>query len=699
MAVRQAPRIACDIGGTFTDLALALPDGQLLIEKLPTTVDDPARAILDGFQRLCQSGGVAPEEVAQLLHASTIATNAILEGKGARTALLTTAGFRDVLELRRIRMPRLYEPLYQKPAPLVPRRWRYEVRERLEPDGTVRIPLEEADAMARIAEIRAQRIESIAICLLHSYADPAHERQLAALIRRELPEANVSLSVDVLPEAREYERTSTTVINAYVGPAVRRYLGSIRDRLAAANAHCPILMMQSSGGLAHVERALALPAEVVESGPAAGVIGAARLAAVAKLDQVVTFDMGGTTAKAALIEAGRPSRTDEYEVGGGVSVASSLSKGGGYALRFPVIDVAEVGAGGGSLVTIDAGGVLKVGPQSAGATPGPVCYGRGGHRVTVTDANVVLGYVNPERLGGGSVMLRPDLSHAAIETQIASPLGISVAEAALAIHRVASSTMMRAVRAVTTQRGRDPREFCLFAFGGNGGVHGAQLARDLGIRRVLIPPAAGIFSALGLFVADVAAGMTKAFLHRLRDLSGSAVEAGFATLEQGSRMPNEPASRWDRAAALRYVGQAHELTIPIDPAWPAEELVGRLRSAFEAEHERTYGYRQDPDKMELVALRSTWTKPATTSGGAAFPRSSADGGAPGPRSRGAYFGDGVGLLETPIVSRSGLVERAVEGPLIIDEEDCSTVVPPGATVRVDELGLLDLHLPVEGFPR
>ena len=422
------------------------------------TPEDYASAIIDGCRKLIREHAISPKAVEAFLHASTIATNAILEGKGARTALVTTAGFRDVLELRRIRVPRLYEPLYRKPEPLAPRRHRYEVAERIAADGGVVTALDEA-GLKRIADqIAGSDIEAVAVCFLNSYANPAHERRAGQILRERLPGRFVILSVDVLPEIREYERTSTTVINAYVGPIVGRYLRSLSAQLGDLGLSVPVRMMQSSGGLLDLASVIAKPAQVVESGPAAGVIGAARLGSLSGYQDIITLDMGGTTAKAALIEKGRHVATDEYEVGGGISLSSRLVKGGGYALKLPVIDVSEVGAGGGSIIWRDSAGVLKVGPHSAGSVPGPACYNRGGKLPTVTDANVVLGYLSPVAIAGGTVPIDAAAARQALATVAEDSV---LRDLAYGVVQLTAVNMMRAVKAVTTYRGRDPRDFVL----------------------------------------------------------------------------------------------------------------------------------------------------------------------------------------------------------------------------------------------
>lgn len=675
-------RVAADVGGTFTDIACLSADGELSTCKVPSTPHDYARAIIEGIRALTTSLNASPSDLTEVLHASTVATNAILEGKGAKTALITTEGFRDVLELRRIRVPRLYEPLYEKPAPLAPRRHRYEVKERLDSKGAVVQPLDESQVQALARTLADANVEAIAICLLHSYANPTHERRIAQLLRERLPNCFISVSSEVLPEIREYERTSTTVVNAYIGPVMSRYLQSLQERFASQGVKGRLLMMQSSGGTLDVQQVLAKPATVVESGPAAGVVGAARLGARGGDKDLITFDMGGTTAKASLIEGGRVLATDEYEVGGGISLSSRLAKGGGYALKLPVIDVSEVGAGGGSIVRIDAGGALKVGPDSAGAVPGPACYAKGGTEPTVTDASVVLGYLNPHALAGGTVPIESERARTAVQ-KIASALGVNVLDAALGIHRLANSTMMRAVKAVSTYRGRDPRDFTLFAFGGNGGIHAAALANELQMRRVIVPPAAGVFSAVGLLCADLEAVRSTAFLRSLNVESVAEVSQRCQELEQDARrelaVSDGVVVSW--RAELRYAGQGFEL--PIDLPQNGDGIdVPTLRERFEHEYRRTYGHELEGHGIDFVALRVSATVPPR--GPTAITRTRrALYRAPTAPYRQAYFGADDGLIDTPVIERSDLTQTPRMGPLIVEEYEGTTVVPPHATASRD----------------
>lgn len=678
-------RLAADIGGTFTDIALLSDTGALATAKVPSTPHDYALGILDGCRQILAGEHLAPTAIAEFLHASTVATNAILEGKGARTALVTTEGFRDVLELRRIRVPRLYEPLYQKPQPLVPRRHRFEVRERMAADGSVVTPLDETAFEAIAAAIIAADIEAVAVCFLNAFTNPDHELRAGELLRALLPGRFITLSVDVLPEVREYERTSTTVINAYVGPPVEAYLASLQRQLANEGIAAPLRMMQSSGGLLDIASVIAKPAQVVESGPAAGVIGAARLGALSGYQDIITLDMGGTTAKAAVIEKGRHVSTDEYEVGGGISLSSRLVKGGGYALKLPVIDVSEVGAGGGSLIWRDATGHLKVGPHSAGAWPGPACYGRGGTAPTVTDANVVLGYLNPVAIAGGTV----GIDAAAARDALASVAnGRDVEELAYGVVQLAATTMMRAVKAVTTYRGRDPRDFALFAFGGGGGLYAADLARALGIRTVVVPPAAGVFSAVGLLFADLELALSRGYLRRLATAPGEEVDGIFRELEAAAVAElkvgrDQVVSQ--RRIDVRYAGQAFELSVDV-PQHEEPLNFDRIARTFDAEHEATYGHRLPPEHpKEIVALRVTASvqpaRPPTLDADwllARAPRT--------PESlRPVFFGE-LGRHDTPVIGRADLTAEPRQGPLVIEEYEGTSVVPPDCTARLDGHG-------------
>ena len=684
-------RLAADIGGTFTDLALTSPDGSSVTMKLPSTPDDYGRAIVEGTLRLCRERGIGPAQLSQVLHGCTIATNAILENAGARTALITTRGFRDVLELRRIRVPRLYEPLYQKPAALAPRNLRLEVDERIGPRGEIITALDQASVVAAIDKLRKEKVEAIAVCLLHSYANPAHERRIGEALRAAFPECFVTLSVDILPEIREYERTSTTVINSYVGPVVRSYVDALQQRLKSAGITAPVLVMQSSGGILDAAGTMEMPARIVECGPAAGVIGAAWAAQRAGYRDVITFDMGGTTAKASLIEAGQIAQTDEYEVGGGISLSSKLVKGGGYALKLPVIDISEVGAGGGSIVWLDRAGGLKVGPRSAGAVPGPACYGAGGTAATVTDANVVLGSVSPIALAGGTVPIDARIAARVMREHVATPLRQSLDESAFGVFAVATANMMRALKAVSTYRGRDPRDFALCAFGGNGGIFAAFLARELGITRVLVPPAAGVLSAIGLLVSDKSYTQSAAFLHRTEETSMAVLRKALAAL-QAAIVKRLGSGRiaFEAYASMRYAGQAFELRVAIPPSGS----LARLSAGFETEHERTYGHSlhgEMPTEFVNVSVVGRLVEPGRQAERLTL-QASREAAATRTGSRSAYFGRADGRRATPVIARAGLSARPRRGPLIIEEYEGTTVVPPGARAHLDRWGNIIIAL-------
>ena len=671
-------RIGADIGGTFTDVALVDGNGRLAIHKVVSTPPDFGRAVAEVVERLQHDGALGPET--EVIHGTTVATNAILERRGARTALLTTEGFRDVLELRRARAPELYDARYVPPPPLVDRRWRIGLRERIGPEGQVLVPIDEAEVRRVIAFLAAEGVESIAVCLLHSFRNPSHERLIGRLL--EETAAYTSLSVDLLPVIGEYERTSTTVVNAYIGPVVSRYVLDLAADLRRIAGIGRLQVMQSSGGLMSAARAARQPAQIVESGPAGGVIAGVRLGEVSAARDLICLDMGGTTAKASVIEGGVPTLTSEYEVGSGISLSSQMSKGRGYALKVPVLDIAEVGAGGGSIVTADPLGTILVGPHSAGAVPGPVCYAAGGTHATVTDANVVLGFVNPEAIAGGSRAIHPDLAHRAIRDDVASPLGLSVEAAAHGVFGVATATMARAVKAVTTYRGRDPRDFVLLAFGGNGPIFAAALAESLGMRHVRIPAAAGVFSALGLLEAEEAWHLSQSVFAVSAALDPDDLVRHYRVLER--RLLDELAEGETRAveitwgADVRYAGQGYDLTIPVDRTGAPGDLVARLRETFHVTHARAYGHASESDEIELVNVRVTGRLPRS----GAISRATEASARPA-SSRSIWLGPRLGRHLAPVLDRADL-RMPVMGPVLIEEPDTTTVVPPGWSARLDE---------------
>ena len=692
-STQQTHRLGIDIGGTFTDIVLIGDDGTVLTQKVPSTPDNYAEGIVTGLAPLL------PRQITEVVHGTTVATNTILERKGALTGLITTKGFRDVLEIGRLRYPRLYDLTWEKPMPLVSRRLRREVEERIGANGEIVQPLDIEEAREVVRWMLAQNIESLAVCLINAYINPDHERQLGELIRELAPDLPLSLSCDVLPEIKEYERTSTTVINAYLQPVVSSYLHSLSDQLNQQLTHTddalPLYVMQSNGGVMSAESAAEMPIHIIESGPAAGVIASLTLAERVGLTNVLTLDMGGTTAKASLIENGQIMHSPEYQVGGGVSVGTRLSKGGGYPLRVPAIDIAEVGAGGGSIVYLDTGGALRVGPQSAGAVPGPACYALGGEEPTLTDANVVLGYLNPEHLAGGALPLNAEKAHQTLHDKIAAPLNLSVPDAAHGVYRIAAANMARAARAVSLERGRDPREFVLCAFGGNGPLHATELAESLGMKQILIPPSPGLFSAFGLLYADIAYHLVQTYKRLLTELNIDDFKEILGQLEvsarEGLMAEGENATQisdsrngvtMQRAVDLRYAGQSSELTLPIvDADIEQPQFFHTLGERFAADHERTYGHRAPDDPIEIVNLRLTAMIPTAKSQSSSL---QPPGSQTLPPNRRCYFGRETGWLEVPVLSREGLGNESEDGPFIVEEYDTTILVPPRCTARRDE---------------
>lgn len=688
-------QLGIDIGGTFTDVVLLDSAGVLRTQKVLSTPEDYAEGVVAGAARVLEAAGVAPGEVTGVVHATTVASNTVLEGRGARTALITTEGFRDVLEMRRLRIPVMYELQYEKPQPLVPRRRRYEIEERMGPRGEVWRSLEQ-DSVLRAAEaVRADEVEAVAIALLNSYANSDHEHETAELVRGVVGSSVfVTCSADILPEIREYERTSTAVVNAYVGPAVSRYLSSLTDKLAEIGISAPLEIMQSGGGTMAPAAAVKQPAYLVESGPAAGVIACARLARATRRPNMISFDMGGTTAKAAMLENGEAVKTSEYEIGAGINLSSRLVKGGGYAIKLPFIDVSEIGAGGGSIIDLDEFDTARVGPESAGATPGPICYDRGGTLPTLADALLVLGYLNPQQLAGGAVKLRIDPARDALRTLVADRLGLSVIDAAHGVLMVAVATMTRAVKAVSTYRGRDPREFALCAFGGNGPMVGVEIARALSMQQVIVPLAPGVFSAVGLLFSPSEHEFVKTLLVRADEADSASITAAYESLAAEARASLErdgsaaSAATFIRLADLRYVGQAYELSIPVQAG---KIELQKLIHDFVVEHQRTYGHGSLEDPVDIVSIRilaRVDRGPESVTLLHEGTRSS--DGVIGMRE--AYFGPDIGLLEVPIVPRSALADVDYEGPLFVDEYDSTTVVPPGCRATLDASGSISINV-------
>jgi N-methylhydantoinase A len=677
MSTAVACRVGADVGGTFTDVILQDGDGRAFITKRLSTPPSYDEAVVEAIGTLAGRAG-ANARVDEVVHGTTVATNAVLERRGSRTALVTTAGFRDVLELRRLRMPQMYDLFWRKPAPLVPRHMVFEVRERVYADGTIARAPVSGEVREIAGRLREAGAEAVAVCLLHSYLFPEHEREIGAILRDELPGVVVTLSSDILREQGEYERTATTAVNAYVQPLVAVYLDHIRRGLAAREIRAPVMIMQSSGGIMSAADARVRPVFALESGPAAGVVAALAISRQLGWQNVISLDMGGTTAKASLIENGAVSRGREYEAGGSLSAGSRLLRGSGELLRIPTIDIAEIGAGGGSIAWLDAGGGFQVGPRSAGAEPGPACYDRGGIEPTVTDANVVLGYMPVGPIADGQIASSAALAGAAVQ-RVAEPLSLSVVEGARGIYRLANARMMRALRSVSSEKGRDPRDFALLAYGGAGPIHAAGLADELGVTTVLIPPLAGFFSAVGLLFARQEFHDVRTCQLDARNCDPRVIEALYSEMERqlAGALDGRDQIDWVRTANVRYRGQGWELEVDF-PAGPVDgRSIDGLRERFESEHERTYEVRGEPGSpIEIRALRLAAVgpqRPARPLNPDLEPPS-VDGS-----TRLVHFD--VGSHRTAVRTRSSVGSRPELGPMLIDEYDTTVVVPPEWSVR------------------
>ena len=688
-------RLGIDVGGTFTDIVLLGDDGTILTKKVSSTPDDYSRAILQGVRDVIEAGGVDEKAIHEVDHGTTVATNTIIERKGPKIALITTQGFRDVLELARYRLPRLYDLTWRKPDPLVERQYRFEVQERLNYQGETLIPLDMESVEKVCQSIAEAGVESVAISLLHSYANPAHELAIAERLRAKAAEMCICASSEVLPQMQEYERTSTVVINAYIKPVLERYVKELQEGLTRMGIQAPLQIMQSNGGVMPAESACETPIYVIESGPAAGVIGALRLSERLQQGNTITFDVGGTTAKVSIIEDKELALAPEYEVGGGLSIGHRLLRGAGFIVRVPTIDIAEVGAGGGSIAWLDKGGALQVGPQSAGAVPGPICYNLGGTEPTITDANVVLGYLNRQYLLGGSLGIDAEKAEDAI-ARLGQSLGLAAADAAYGIHAIVNSSMIRALRSVSTERGRDPRRFVLFAFGGSGPVHAVGMARALGMSKVVIPPLAGLFSSLGLLFADVEHHLVHAFFRRMDEVELEELNERLGTMQEraGAILLSEGYEGEHREisiyADVQYVGQNMPLTVPM-PGWPVTtDTLAALGEEFAREHEKTYGYRSDGERLQMVSLK------VLGRGVSSSPRLPDtihfDSQGKDREERRAYFGPKDGWVATPVLGRGALAGGQSAGPLIVEEYDSTTVVPPGCRVWLDEWSNINIDV-------
>jgi N-methylhydantoinase A/oxoprolinase/acetone carboxylase beta subunit/N-methylhydantoinase B/oxoprolinase/acetone carboxylase alpha subunit len=668
-----ALRIGVDIGGTFTDLvALDEATGAVLNAKALST----PQSLLDGVLRCVDQAGARLADTRLVIHGTTIGINALLEGKGARTGLITTDGFRDVLEIGRGNYLRMYDVLYRRPTPLVPRGRCLEVPERLTARGEVLVPLDEAAVRAAARRLAAEGVQAVALVFLFSYRNPVHEQRAAAIVAEELPGVAISVSHRLTQEWREYERTSTTVVNAYLLPIVDRYLGAFGSRLGERGFRGRLLITQSNGGAFSLEAARAKPVHTIESGPAAGAVGCAALATVLGLPRLISFDMGGTTAKCAIVEDGMVQTTDEYHVDG-------------RPLRIPVIDIREVSAGGGTIAWIDAGGALTLGPQSAGAEPGPVCYALGGREPTVTDANVVLGRIDGSRFLGGTMPLDAPAADRAIDDKLAQPLGLARLDAAAGVVRLADVKMALAVRSITANRGLDPRDYALAAYGGGGPLHAVAIARELGIPRVVIPPAPSTFSAWGMLATDLRHDLVRTVLEPLERTDATWAQARYAEMEHeiAAILPGEGQPITLRAADLRYLGQEHTVTVALAEV---DDWDG-LRKQFDDAHERAYGYAAPDVEVQLLNLRLTVVFPLErpalptlqprTTGALAF------------QTRAIYSTVAQAVQEYRVFQREHLHPGdVITGPAAVEEPGTTTIIEATDTLSVEDHGCLIIHL-------
>ena len=704
-------RVGIDIGGTFTDIIFIGGDGPVITKKVLSTPDEYSRGILTGINEVLSENTLRPGSIEEVVHGSTIVTNACIELTGAKVGLITTKGFRDILELGRGRMPVMYDLSWVKPVPLAPRYLRLEVDERINTRGEILKALDEDEVNTAIDRLLSHGVESIAVCLFNSPKNTVHERMIGEILEKRAPDVHVSLSTDIMPLLKEYERTSETVVNSYVMPLVATYLKALRKNLSDNGIEAPLYIMQSSGGMITPEIAAERPIEIIECGPAAGVVGAAYLAERQDIGNLITFDMGGTTCKASIVEEGQYTRSPEYEIGGGIHMSSRLLKGKGYVVRVPSIDIAEIGAGGGSILWVDKGGVLHVGPRSAGAVPGPACYDRGGEEPTLTDANVVLGYLNQNYLVGGELELDMDKAFRVIEEKVAKPLGMDIAEACYGAYSLTNANMMRAIRAVSSERGRDPRLFALYAFGGAGAAHAVGVARELEIRKIIVPPSPGVCSAFGLLCADIERHYIRSFsrpwedsvledLNRvLDDMTEGAVSTARKWAGRTDAMP-----RMVRYVDLRYGGQSSELSIPVPDGEVGQTELAALTEAFETEHERTYGHRLPDYSFEVHSLRLVATVPTErptlsrigAAAGSAAASPAADDPASGSRkpgsSRKAYWGKEYGTVETPVLELSQVGRKPAQGPVLVDCYDTTIVVPPDCTLAAGDWGNVVINI-------
>lgn len=685
-----AVRLAVDIGGTFTDIVLER-DGHRLTRKVLTTQQRPEEGVLDGVRLLLDDARLHVSDIDVFVHGTTLATNAIIERRGAKTALIATDGFRDVIEIGTESRYDQYDLSIEKPKPLVPRALRFTVPERMDVHGNVRVPLDESAVAGLAPSLREQGVESVAFAFLHSYVNPTHEQRAAAILKQKMPELWVTLSCETCPEIREYERTSTAIANAYVQPLMAGYLARMADALQAQQFRGAIYLVTSGGGLTSIETARRFPVRLVESGPAGGAIFAAQIALQLKEDKVVSFDMGGTTAKICLIEKGEPKTARAFEV----DRASRFIKGSGLPVRAPVIEMVEIGAGGGSIAKVDALKRVTVGPESAGSEPGPACYARGGKHPTVTDADVVLGVIDPQRFAGGTIHLDSNLSGAALAREVGKPLGLTAETAAYAVHEMVCENMASAARVHAVERGAVIAQHTLIAFGGAAPLHAARVAEKIGVARVVVPPDAGVGSAIGFLAAPISYELVRSRHTRLDAFDVEAISSLLAEMSAEARALVEPGARGApvterRRAYMRYVGQGHEIAVTLPATSFVREDIPALRAEFEREYAALFARSIPGAAIEIL----TWSVTISTST-PTFERAqpvTLKAAAKTSGTRAFFDGRSETTMHMPLYRREDVEPGArVTGPAIIAEDETSTFVSANFTAHIDNAGCIVMN--------
>ncbi|MEM7585166.1 MAG: hydantoinase/oxoprolinase family protein [Acidobacteriota bacterium] len=697
----QHYRAGADIGGTFTDLIVVdTRTGAFHIGKTLTTVEDPSAAVENVLTDVLGQADVAFGELRHLIHGTTLVTNALIERKGALTALLTTRGFRDAIEIGREARYDLYDLMLEKPRPLVPRYLRFEVDQRTLLDGSTQTELDEAAVAALAQELDEQGVEALAVTFLHSFANPEAERRAAAIVREVAPELRVSLSSDVVPEIREFERASTTIANVYVQELVEKYLRRLELRLERLGFGGSFYLMLSSGGIATVDTAVRFPVRLLESGPAAGALAANAYGLAAGYDDLISFDMGGTTAKICVIDRGEPLIAPEFEV----DRVYRFAKGSGLPIKLPVIELIEIGTGGGSIARVDALGLLKAGPDSAGASPGPACYGLGGSEPTITDANLILGYLDPAYFLGGQMQLDLEAARRSIQQRIAEPLGMSVEQAAWGIHQIANENMANAARVHALERGKDPRRFPLFAFGGAGPVHAYRIAHSLGSPTLIAPLGAGVMSTVGFLTAPLAFDFVRSWITELEAIDWHRANRLFEAMErEGTELLSRSGVARDevhhrRQVDMRYVGQGHEIRVELPDGIVSGDEAAPLRARFEQVYRELYERSGPAVAVEILNWRVISAGPSprirlaveTRGNGLGEARDAQKGARP------AFFPEASGFVDTAVYDRYRMAPgMAFAGPAIVEERESTVVVGPGASCRIDRHHNLIVELPKE----